>query len=360
MTEVDVSPLSTLMASRTSRTGEPVRPEDFDSATNAVLDSLDDLAKKEEKETRPDNTQKAYTADWREWEHFTGTFGLPLLSVRSGTLAAFARWMWDGRPHDPRGLAKLLSPATIDRKLSGVVITARDNPHRMELPRDVALNARTLLARWVKEMEQAGESRGRGKAPALLIDHMKAISANLPDNLSGLRDRSIMCMQFAVAGREHEMAWCRDRDFAEHDRGVLADLRISKVAPRKVPVTYATDPLICPVRTLRAWREASGTHEEPDGFAWRRLNSRWHTLTPNGLSPEGIGDVITRISLAADLGVRHTGHSARAGLATESRIAGNDQRVIAAQGGWTAHSRVLAEYLRIVDQWSDNALVGVM
>lgn len=360
MTEVDSSPLSTLLLNRTNRTDTPVRPEDFDSATTEVLDNLDRAVQKEEENTRPYNTNKAYNADWKEWTYFTESFGLPLLSIRPGTLAAFARWMWEGRPHDPRGLTKLLSPKTIDRKLSGVVITARSDPHNLKLPRDVALHARTLLGRWVKEMEQCGEVRGRGKAPALLIEHMKAISAGLPDNLAGLRDRSIMTMQFAVAGREHEMAYCRDRDFTDHPKGLLADLRVSKIAPRQSPVTFAADPLICPVRSLRAWRQASGTDKEPDGFAWRRLNSRWHTVTEHGLSPEGIGDIITRISVAADLGVRHTGHSARAGLATESRIAGNDMKVIAAQGGWTAQSRALAEYLRIVDMWTDNALIGVL
>jgi len=348
-----------LVTIRTSSTGLPIRPEDFDTATTEQLANLDEKVKKERRDTRPDNTDKGYKGDWREWERFTGTFGLPVLAVRSGTLAAFARWLWDGRPHDPRASTKLIAPTTIDRRLSGVVATARGE-HNLTLPRDIAADARTLLARWVKEMERSGEKRGRKKAPALLIEHMKAISAILPDNLAGLRDRALMCMQFAVAGREHEIAFTRERDFADQDKGILVDLRVSKVSPRAVPVTFAKDPDICPVRTYRAWRLAAGTHLEPDGFAFRRLNSRWHTLTPHGLSPEAVGDVIVRISAKADLGVQHTGHSARRGLATESRRAGNDMRVIAEQGGWKPHSRVLAEYLAIVDMWEDNALADVM
>ncbi len=358
MAELDVTPLSALVATRASGTGLPIRPEDFDTATTEQLATLDEKVKEEIQDTTPENTAKGYKGDWREWGRFTATFGLPLLSVRSGTLAAFARWLWDGRPHDPRG-TRLLSPTTIDRRLSGVVVTARTE-HHLTLPRDVAADARTLLARWVKEMERNGEQRGRKKAPALLIEHMKAISAVLPDNLAGIRDRALMCMQFAVAGREHEIASTRERDFVDHDTGILADLRVSKVAPRTVPVTYAADPAICPVRTYRTWRQASGTHREPDNYAFRRLNARWHTLTPHGLSPEAVGDIIARISARADLGVQHTGHSPRRGLATESRRAGNDARVIAEQGGWRPHSRVLAEYLAIVDRWEDNALAGVM
>ncbi|MGW2938493.1 hypothetical protein ACWDA7_43515 [Streptomyces sp. NPDC001156] len=30
------------------------------------------------------------------------------------------------------------------------------------------------------------------------------------------------------------------------------------------------------------------------------------------------------------------------------------------QGGWAPHSKVLAGYLVVVDQWEDNALLGVL
>ncbi|MFE2487200.1 hypothetical protein ACFXGR_28590 [Streptomyces mirabilis] len=39
---------------------------------------------------------------------------------------------------------------------------------------------------------------------------------------------------------------------------------------------------------------------------------------------------------------------------------GHDQIVIAKQGGWAPHSKVLASYFEVVDQWEDNALIGVL
>lgn len=54
-----------------------------------------------------------------------------------------------------------------------------------------------------------------------------------------------------------------------------------------------------------------------------------------------------------------TGHSLRAGLATEARRAGHDPRSIAAQGGWSPTSDVLYGYMRTVDQWQDNALDNI-
>ncbi|MFD4974685.1 hypothetical protein [Streptomyces sp. NPDC058424] len=42
-----------------------------------------------------------------------------------------------------------------------------------------------------------------------------------------------MTMHFAIAGREHELAYLRVRDIAEdpEGRGLIVDVRVSKVAP---------------------------------------------------------------------------------------------------------------------------------
>ncbi|MFI9825836.1 hypothetical protein ACIHFC_36450 [Streptomyces sp. NPDC052013] len=46
-------------------------------------------------------------------------------------------------------------------------------------------------------MEQDGETRGRGPAPALLVRHMEKIAATLPRNRFGVRDLSRMTMRFS-------------------------------------------------------------------------------------------------------------------------------------------------------------------
>ncbi|UUY52349.1 hypothetical protein NRK68_34310 (plasmid) [Streptomyces yangpuensis] len=56
----------------------------------------------------------------------------------------------------------------------------------------------------------------------------------------------------------------------------------------------------------------------------------------------------------AGLEIRFT--APRRGLATSARLKGHDQIVIAKQGGWAPHSKVLAGYLEIVDLWEENAL----
>ncbi|MFV8133193.1 tyrosine-type recombinase/integrase [Streptomyces syringium] len=333
-------------------------PGQFDPATEARLDQIDRDATRHVDDNRPQKTKNGYAADWKAWQRFCAETGLPELAVRSGTLVLFTEWCWIQPGYRP-GL--FLAPATIDRRLAGVVVTAR-RQHKLTLAADVAEEARALLKAKVRAMEKAGETRGRGPAPALLVRHMELIVPTLPDNLQGIRDLSIMTMHFAIAGREHELAWLRERHISEdpEGRGLIADIRISKNFPRVVQVPYGSRAHLCPVRAYRRWKEASGIGDDPDGFAYRRLNSRWHTVTDEGLSPEAIGDVITRLGERADLDIRPTGHSPRRGLVTESARAGNDDRQAEKQGGWAKGSKVMRRYREDDDGFKENALHGVL
>ncbi|MBV9024669.1 MAG: integrase [Streptomycetaceae bacterium] len=333
----------------------PVRPEEYDAATRAALDHIDGQAVRAVADGRPERTRKGYAQDWASWTKFCNESGVPLLAVTPGTLVMFTEWLWT-QPGWKKGTCT--APSTIDRRISGTVVSARAE-HGVTLEEGVARLARGRLKQLVKEMEADGEMRGRGQAPPLLVDHLAAISAACPDNLMGIRDRALVLMHFAVAGREHELAFNRVRDYADAPGGLVADMRVSKIRPRVVPVPYGSRPSICPVRAWTAWRDAAQL-TDPDGHAWRRLHSRHHTVMEGGLQPESIGDVITRAGERAGIEIRFTGHSPRRGLATSSRLKGHDQIVIAKQGGWAPHSKVLAGYLEVVDQWEDNALIGVL
>jgi hypothetical protein len=333
----------------------PLRPEEYDPATRAALDHIDGQAVKVVADGRPERTRKGYAQDWASWSKFCTASGVPVLAVTSGTLVMFVEWLWT-QPGWKKGTCT--APSTIDRRISGTVVSARAE-HGVKLEDGVARLARNRLKQLVKEMETNGEQRGRGQAPPLLVEHLTAISAACPDNLMGIRDRALVLMHFAVAGREHEIAYNRVRDYADDPGGLVADMRVSKVRPRIVPVPFGSRPSICPVRAWTAWKEAAEL-TDPDGYAWRRLHSRWHTLMRGGLQPESIGDIITRAGQRAGIDIRFTGHSPRRGLATSARLKGHDQIVIAKQGGWAPHSKVLAGYLEVVDQWEDNALIGVL
>ncbi|WP_327135890.1 tyrosine-type recombinase/integrase (plasmid) [Streptomyces sp. NBC_01343] len=315
-------------------------------------------------DARPQRTRDGYAADWRASLRFCAEADLPPAAVRSGTLVAFVEWCWHQparppKPGSPPG--PLTAPTTIDRRLSGVVVAAR-RQLKLPLQPDVAEEARALLKAKTKALAKTEETRGRGPAPALLVRHMEKVAAALPDNRFGVRDLSLMTLHFAIAGREHELAWLRVRDIAEdpEGRGLIVDVRVSKVAPRVVEVPYGSRAHLCPVRAWRRWKEEARLDDDPDGFAFRRLHNRWGTVLRGGLDAETVGDILTRIGARADLDIRPTGHSPRRGLVTESARAGNPDAVAERQGGWAKGSKVMRGYREADDGFKENALHGVL
>ncbi|WP_327328692.1 hypothetical protein OG735_41230 (plasmid) [Streptomyces sp. NBC_01210] len=130
--------------------------------------------------------------------------------------------------------------------------------------------------------------------------------------------------------------------------------------PRVVAVPFGSRPSLCPVRAWRRWKQEAGLDSAPDGFAFRQLHSRWKTVMEDGLEPESVGDVLTRIGEKAGLDIRPTGHSPRRGLVTESQRAGHDDRQAEKQGGWAKGSPVMRGYREDDDRWEENALIGVL
>ncbi|MFJ2566531.1 tyrosine-type recombinase/integrase [Streptomyces sp. NPDC087568] len=360
MTTADLS-ATTSGTPRPPATRGPAR---FDPATEARLTQLDHEATAHVEKNRPERTRTGYAADWNAWLRFCTDADLPPAAVRSGTLVAFVEWCWHQParlPKPGREPGKLTAPSTIDRRLSGVVVTAR-RQLKLQLAEDVAEEARALLRAKVKEMEKAGQTRGRGPAPALLVRHMEKIAATLPRNRFGVRDLSLMTLHFAIAGREHELAYLRVRDIAEdpEGRGLIVDVRVSKVAPRTVEVPFGSRAHLCPVRAWRRWKLELGEDVEPDSFAFRAVHNRWKTVLAGGLDPVTIGDILTRIGTRAGLDIRPTGHSPRRGLVTESSRAGNPDAVAEKQGGWAPGSKVMRRYREADDGFKENALHGVL
>ncbi|MFC9296938.1 integrase [Streptomyces sp. NPDC057011] len=347
----------------TVRTGVGVprqiqRPEEYDEQTRAGLDYVDDIAAEKVAAGRPDNTVTAYAQDWKAWEKFCAEKQLPLLAIRSGTLVWFVEWLWE---QPGRKAGSRTAPSTIDRRITGIVVSARVD-HKLTLEHGVAKQARARLTQLKDELAKSPETRGRGKAPALKIPHLQLISAALPDNLRGLRDRALVLVHFALAGREHEIAWLRNRHITLTDEGLVVDVAVSKVKPRTVGIPYGTRLATCPVRNWVKYKEAveelTGEPLNPDEFAFRRIHAKGKSLMAGGITPEAVGDVVTSAGEIAGIEIRFTGHSPRRGFATESVKKGKE-REAKRQGGWAKASRAFEEYVEEGGLFEDNALHGI-
>lgn len=316
------------------------------------LAELDRLAAEHVDAERPANTRRAYAADWRAWQDYTAALGIPDNAATSGALVGFVAY----------GERQGWAPTTIDRRLSGVVVELR---RRGAEPAKASTEAaRAALNGYRRRLAEAGETRGRGPAPAMTVRHLRTIVAACPDTLAGLRDRALVLLAFATAGRRAEIANLLLSDVERTEQGLVVSVRFGKTGARRVAVPAAAGSPTCPVAAWREWLAASGLSglsglsDGDDGPAFRRV-ARQGTRPLGGLSAQAVGNIITRAAQRAGIPAHLTGHSARAGLATEARRAGHDAKTIAQQGGWRPTSAVLHGYFREADQWADNALNGM-
>ncbi len=305
----------------------------------ARLAALDQAA--EEFEPRADNTLRAYASDWRVWEQYVAEVRIPLEAGTPGAFLAFVIWL------GKQGKA----PSTIQRNLYGAAVTLRGRG--ADVHPDGPKKAKKAIDALARMLAEEGEQRGRGQAPPLTIPQLRTMSKALPDTLKGLRDRAILTVGFGMAARRSELANLRARDVVVTEEGLKVFARYGKTGARSSAIKKGENKWTCPRRAWLAWTSAANL--APDGPAFRRFNRR-AMLGP--ITAQGIGIAVTAAAEAVGLeGV--TGHSMRAGLATAARKAGHDTKTIAVQGGWSPNGTALHKYLRIVDQWADNATAGI-
>ncbi|MFB7899923.1 integrase, partial [Streptomyces xiamenensis] len=195
-------------------------------------------------------------------------------------------------------------------------------------------------------------ARGRGKAAAATPAQLQQMSAAVADGLSGLRDRALWLIAFAVAGRSAEVSALRDDGIVHVSQGLEVHVPSVKGRPaRDVVVHYGKNPDTCPVRAYLTWRAAAAIHGGP---AFRPID-RWGHLGSEHLSPAACRDIIARNAERAGVAVRLTGHSMRAGFITTSRVAGKREEKIRAQSGHAENSPAFWGYIREADKWADAA-----
>lgn len=293
------------------------------------------------------NSALARTQDWKWWARYCALEGLSPETVSADVLAGYAIGLADGTTGRPA-----MAPASILRRVSGVLHGWREAG--LELPEDVGEKARRIADLHKRKLLEQNQPTGRGEAPALEMRQLRKVCASLPDTVGGARDRALILVGFGIAARRSELAHLEVADIRETGDGLDVRVRFSKTKPRNPGVPHGEHEETCPVVAWQAWMKVSGVSEGP---AFRQVTH--YGQIGGRMSPRAVGEAISRAGARAGLSDRITGHSLRAGLATEARRAGRDVVQIARQGGWSETSSSLYRYIRTVDKWTDNAVKGI-
>lgn len=139
-----------------------------------------------------------------------------------------------------------------------------------------------------------------------------------------LRDRALLLLGFAMAGRRGEVVGLHWSDLVDRAGGLVVHIRSSKtdLSGRGVDlgVPAGRSALTDPVAALKAWRERVATQlgvEAAQGEAWVFPHvGRAGRITSSRLSPEGLTVMVRRRAKQAGVAERMGGRSLRAGFIT--------------------------------------------
>jgi site-specific recombinase XerD len=242
------------------------------------------------------------------------------------------------------GYATILSCATLSRRV--VAIGRAHTTQGLLSPAHSELVTATLQ----------GIRRIRGRPPRqvtpLLMNDVAQLVLGLK-GLRGLRDKALLLIGFAGALRRSELVSLDVGDVQFVAEGALIRLRRSKTDQEgrgRVIAIPCTGGRECPPCALRAWLQKAliGT-----GALFRRIN-QYDQLLPQRLSAQSVALVIKERAAAAGLdAARYSGHSLRAGFATNAAKAGASALSIRAQTGHKSDA-MLQRYIRDGDLFRNN------
>ena len=320
-------------------------------AGSGTLDRLVDTARDYARASTAENTNKAYTADWKHfarWCRLRGTDPLPpspeMIGLYLTDLAA------------PTNGVPALSVSTIDRRLSGLAWNYTQRGFALDRKdRHIA----TVLA---------GIKRRHARPPvqkeAILPEDILAMIATLPHDLRGLRDRAILLIGYAGGLRRSEIVSLDHSKDDTPDSGgwidILKDGAVltlnAKTGWREVEIGRGSSDQTCPVRALEQWLHFARIDFGPVFVRTSRDGTR---ALDTRLSDKHVARLIKATVLAA--GIRadlpekdrlalFSGHSLRAGLASSAEV---DERYVQKQLGH-ASAEMTRRYQRRRDRFRVN------
>ncbi|WP_244188801.1 site-specific integrase [Streptomyces yokosukanensis] len=313
-----------------------------------------------------DSTRRAYSTDWQEFTAWCATTGHRPLPATPETVVEYTAALTTiprprtGRPY---------SPSSIERAIAAIRTAhtaANITPPSTKGARVVLRGYRDRLAR---SKDPAAKPR---KAQPAVPNVLRAMLATLDRTaLIGKRDAALLLLGFATAARVSELVALDLADAPETEHGVEASVYRRKIkAFTDTAVPFGNNPATCPVRAVRALREAMAEAGRADGPLFIRIDRHGRIAPPmyrhgvpigdpaGRLTAQAAAQVVERAAEAAGLEGQWSGHSLRRGFATAARKAGHDLVRIGRHGGWADGSRALLSYFEDSDKWEENPVAG--
>lgn len=276
---------------------------------------------------RRGNTRRAYDTSWRAFADYCDSIGADAENADAVTLARWLSRLQHGYTVTDAATRKQVRVpgcklATLRLRLAGVSahFGGKRNPHNPAMSEAVA----AFMAGAANEMQTAGTATPEQAYP-LSADEIARMCAALPGTLAGARDRAMILIGFYCAMRRGELVALNVSDLEIRRDSLTVHIRAGKTMragddANTVSIPRATDTTLCAACALETWLSMVG---QLSGAVFVRV-TRWDVPGSNRLSAQHVDSVVKRAAeLAGVAGVeRISGHSLRAGMATELARAG--------------------------------------
>ncbi|MCC6805809.1 MAG: tyrosine-type recombinase/integrase [Deltaproteobacteria bacterium] len=290
---------------------------------------------------RSPKTVREYRRDWLQFCAFCDKHDALAMPATAKTIALYVA--------DLAGRGR--KPSTITRALAAISQAHKSAKHPSPTSSD---DVATVLAGIKRKV---GTKRTK-KAPILLADLRALVKTQPSDTLLGLRNRALFVIGFSGAFRRSELVALDVSDVAFTREGIQVGIRRSKTdqegAGQTIGLPFGSNPITCPVRTLRAWLEQARIEDGPIFRACTRKGKM-----RGRLRDVEVARVLKRAALAAGLdGSTIAGHSLRRGFITVAARAGKSERDIMRQSRHKSAAS-LREYIEEAGLFDDNPASGI-
>ena len=306
------------------------------------LQTLQDETLNNLKNSKSENTLRAYKSDFRDFSLFCIKHGLESMPSNPNIVSIYLT-----------NLSKSeVKISTLRRRLVSIGVVHKLKGHYLDTKHPIIIE--NLLG-----IKRAKGSIQRGKKP-ILINHLQkiieVINNDISPEIKKLRDKSLILIGFSGGFRRSEITSLDYEDLEFVEEGLKILVRRSKTDQfgegHLKGIPYFASSELCPVKSLKEWINVSQINSGP---IYRKFNKGF-SLSNQRLSDQSVALLIKNyLNIAGMDSNSYSGHSLRSGFATVTAEAGADERSIMAMTGHKT-TQMVRRYIKEANIFKNNAL----
>ena len=292
------------------------------------IKSLEIETLKNLKNSKANNTLRAYQSDYRDFSLFCSKNGLSSMPTQPKIIALYITH-----------LSKFSKFSTLKRRIASISVIHKLKGHYLDTKHPIIMENLHGIKRTLG-------SRQKAKKPLLINSLKQIIKAIDQEKKERDRDRALILIGFAGGFRRSELVSILKEDVELVDEGVKILIKKSKTdqsgegSVKAIP--YFQNQEFCPVIALKKY------------MSLKKFNSNSEKIFK--LSDKSVALIIKKYAQIAGLDpTKYAGHSLRSGFATTAAEFGAEERNIMTMTGHKT-TQMVRRYIQEANLFKNNAL----